>query len=94
LESYLAQITSNDTEAYIANIEGAAMRMPSPNRDDELDDAQEDISPIGNRNEISRMNKTGDMGTNEEWFYSAKEAANTEGRATPKERFKPSKTLV
>lgn len=39
IESYLTQLTSKDTEHIMADIEGAAMRLPSPNRDDELDDA-------------------------------------------------------
>jgi hypothetical protein len=38
------------------------------------------------------MNKTGDMAQNEEWFSGTKDAANTDGRVTPKERMKPSKT--
>lgn len=37
IESYLTQLTSKDTEHIMADIEGAAMRLPSPNRDDELD---------------------------------------------------------
>lgn len=38
------------------------------------------------------MNKTGDMAQNDEWFSGTKDAANTDGRVTPKERIKPSKT--
>lgn len=49
--------------------------MPSPNRDDELDNAQV-ISPsitdsptiLEFRNEPSRMNKTSNMRNDEEWF--------------------------
>ena len=37
IENYLSQLTSKDTEHIMADIEGAAMRQPSPNRDDELD---------------------------------------------------------
>lgn len=67
----------------MASIEGAAMRMPSPNRDDELDNAQ--ISPLNMssiRNEPSRMNKTGNMIAKkheDSWHEDAREAANTEG---------------
>jgi len=39
IDTYLTQLTSKETETIMASIEGAAMRMPSPNRDDELDDA-------------------------------------------------------
>ena len=38
------------------------------------------------------MNKTGDMAQNEVWFSGTRDAANTDGRVTPKERIKPSKT--
>jgi|LauGreDrversion4_2_1035121.scaffolds.fasta_scaffold327256_2 hypothetical protein len=65
----MSQLTERETETIMASIEGAAMRMPSPNRDDELDDAEE-ISPlnISIRNESSRMNKTGNMvATNNNW---------------------------
>ena len=65
----MSQLTERETETIMASIEGAAMRMLSPNRDDELDDAEE-ISPlnISIRNESSRMNKTGNMvATNNNW---------------------------
>ena len=40
------------------------------------------------------MNKTGDTAQNEELFSGTKDAANTDGRVTPKERIKPSMTPI